>query len=80
METKQALTIGNQQYEIRMWTVTIEDKGIWYELWLDGNIVGKRNPWPINIDTQQPLSKRVLVEEVTKMLIEYQGRTRGAGG
>jgi hypothetical protein len=77
METKEGLTVGKHQYEVRISAESDGEK--WYELWLDGKMLGERTRWPIDPVTKLPLTSAELLDNKRRMLIEQQERRIQAG-
>jgi hypothetical protein len=78
METKEAFVLGGHHFEVRMWTA-VADAERWYEIWVDGNILGVRNPWPIDPNTRKLLTEQELYDSQKRMLTEQRRRKDEAG-
>jgi len=72
-EIRETFMAGDLKYEIRL------GNREWYELWLDGSIIGERNEWPIDPETQQPYVASKFVEVTANMCVALVNGARGAG-
>jgi hypothetical protein len=62
-EIREVFMAGDRKYEIRL-----QGKE-WYELWCDGRMMGERNEWPIDPETEMPYLGSKFLEATTQMCI-----------
>jgi hypothetical protein len=74
METIERFRIADCECEIRISTVIGGPE--WYEIWMDGNVISERVPWPVDPKTQLPLTKNKLLREVQQFLLEQAAKRR----
>lgn len=78
MEESKYFAAGETTYELRMWFERGE--GAWYEIYADGNLLGVRNPWPIDAETRAPLTKEELLTAQKALFVEQARRKADAKG
>jgi hypothetical protein len=71
-EIREAFMAGDEHYEIRL------QSGQWYELWHDKSIIGARDEWPVDPETEEPFVASKFVQMVMQMCIELDNETHMA--